>query len=132
MTALNESPYLPRPRLVLAHPDSGYASSVCRFYRRLGWETHLAHSAHEVRSLVRRWSPEVVVLSIDLPDESGWLTCGKLRQENPELKVILVADRSTPRNRHFASFVGAAGLVQTEAGVQTLAEEVGEVLAATT
>jgi DNA-binding NarL/FixJ family response regulator len=132
MTALNESPCLSRPRLVLAHSDPGYAGSVCRFYRRLGWETHLASSAHEVRSLARRLSPEVVVLSTELPDESGWLTCDKLLHENPELKVVLVANRSTPRNRHFASFVGAAALVHEEAGVQTLADEVGEVLAATT
>jgi DNA-binding response OmpR family regulator len=128
MTALNESPFLHRPRLVMAHTNPGFAGSVCRYYRRRGWETHVAGSAHEVRLLARRLSPEVIVLGTDLPDESGWLTCGKLIHENPEQKVVLVADRSTPRNRHFAAFVGAAALVHEEAGVQGLAEHVGGIL----
>lgn len=124
MTARKEEPGFSRPHLVLAHPNAAYAASVCRYYGRLGWETHLASSAHDARRLAEQLSPDVVVLGTDLPDESGWLTCGKLLQEYPGQKVVLVAGRSTPENRHFAAFVGAIALVQEEAGVQALAEEI--------
>jgi DNA-binding NarL/FixJ family response regulator len=114
-----------RPRLVLAHRRADYASSVCRFYGRLGWETHRAASAREARTLARCLAPAVVVLGTDLPDESGWLTCEKLLHERPGQKVVLVADRLTPATRQFAAFVGAAALIREEAGVEALADEVG-------
>src|SRR5262249_51827815 len=132
MTALQAKPFVNRPHLVLAHPNAGYAGSICRYYRRMGWETHLARSAQEARVLARELAPAVVVLSTDLPDESGWLTCDKLLHERPGQKVVLVTARSTPANRHFAQFVGAAALVQEEAGMQALAQEIGGVPALAT
>lgn len=125
MNALKEKQLIPRPQLVLAHANAGYAKSVGRYYQRLGWETHLATSALEARRMVRELTPEVVVLGTDLPDESGWLTCDKLLDENPEQKIVLVTDQSTPANRRFANFVGATALVNEEGGVQALADEVG-------
>ena len=128
MTALTDRKLITRPQLVVAHPNAGYAKSVSHYYHRLGWDSHLASSGLEARQLVRELSPAVVVLGTDWPGESGWLTCGKLLDEHPELKVVLVTERSTPINRRFASFLGAAALVNEEGGVHTLAEEVGTVV----
>jgi DNA-binding NarL/FixJ family response regulator len=111
--------------MVLAHGRSEYADAICRHYGRLGWETHRANSAQHARTLARQLAPAVVVLGIELPDESGWLTCDKLLLERPKQKVVLVADRSTPTSRRFAQFVGASALIHEEAGVEALAEEVG-------
>ena len=128
MTALTDRKLITRPQLVVAHANAGYAKSVSRYYHRLGWDSHLASSAPEVRQLVRELSPAVVVLGTDWPGESGWLTCGKLLDEHPDLKVVLVTEHSTPANHRFACFLGAAALVNEESGVHTLAEEVGTVV----
>jgi CheY-like chemotaxis protein len=123
MTANLEQSRLCRPRLVLAHPDAAQARTMSRYFHRLGWETHLATSAAQVRLLVRQLDPGAVILSTELHDESGWLTCDKLLLENPQQRVILIAGQSDSTNRHFASFVGAAAIVHEDAGLQALAEE---------
>lgn len=128
MTALTDRKLITRPQLVVAHANAGYAQLVGRHYHHLGWDSHLASSGSEVRQLVRELSPAVVVLGTDWPGESGWLTCGKLLDEHPDLKVVLVTGRSTPANCRFARFVGAAAIVNEEDGVRTLAEEVGTVV----
>jgi ActR/RegA family two-component response regulator len=113
-----------RPLLVLAYGDSTYASLAGRSFRRLGWEVHLASSGTEARRLARTLSPIVVVLDTDLADESGWLTCDKLKRERPGQKVVLVSPNPTEECRRQAEFVGAAALVCRGGGVHTLIEEV--------
>src|SRR3954447_4782484 len=83
MIARTQKPMSFRPRLVLAYADSAHAALSCRHLRRQGWEVHLASSGFEARRLVRLLAPQVVVLDTDLREESGWLTCAKLKLENP-------------------------------------------------
>jgi CheY-like chemotaxis protein len=113
-----------RPRLVLAHTEAVYAALASRYFRRLGWDVHLAGTGLEARHLVRVLAPDVVVLDVRLPDESGWLSCSKLVREHPGLKVVLVGTSVTPENHRFAAFVGAAALVSQDEGVQALIEEI--------
>ena len=47
-------------------------------------------SAH----LTKKLAPAVVVLDVDLADESGWLVCDKLNREHSGPKVILVTATS--------------------------------------
>jgi DNA-binding NarL/FixJ family response regulator len=124
MTALTENANVLRPVLLVAHPNAQYTEMVCRHFGRRGWVTEQAGSGKDVRARVRELAPAVIVLATDLPDESGWLICNKLIQENPDQRVILVARHWTAENRHFADFVKAAGLVHEEAGIQALAEAI--------
>lgn len=119
----------PRPRIVFAHQRSAYADAISRHYGRLGWDTHEARSAWEARDLALKLSPAAVVLGVDLPDESGWLTCEKILLDRPKQRVVLVTNGSTPTNRCFAAFVGAAALVHEDAGIEALAEQIGSRLA---
>src|SRR5436190_19246488 len=90
------------PRLVLGHTDGDYVKTVSRHFRLLGWEVHVARTAAAARRLVRALDPMVVVLSTELPDESGWLTCTKLLQEQPERTIVLVSSQVTSEDHSFA------------------------------
>jgi CheY-like chemotaxis protein len=107
--------------MVFAYADSTHAVLCCRQLRRLGWEVHLTRSGPEARRLARSLQPATVVLDIDLHDESGWLTCAKLTQEQPNLRVVLVtgatmSDLSCQRAHH----AGAATLVHRTDGATAL------------
>jgi DNA-binding response OmpR family regulator len=110
--------------MVLAYADSQYAALCCRQLRRLGWEVHLANRGSDARRLAQALRPSVVVIDIELHDESGWLTCDKLRREVPGQKVVLVSRQSTPEDRRLAGFVGAAALVSRASGTTALVDEV--------
>jgi len=115
-----------RPCLILAHADPAYAAQVVRAFRRHGWDVYPAQDGPEVRRLARMLEPQLVVLQTDLPEESGWLTCEKLTGEWPDCKVVLVAAEPTPSRGAFASFVGAAALVDRKDGLAALLGRVRE------
>jgi DNA-binding response OmpR family regulator len=105
-----------RPCVVLAHADASYAAQTARRLRQLGWDVHRAGAGAEVRRLARLLDPQVIVLDIDLLEESGWLTCAKLTGERPGSKVVLVGEPND-RNREMAHFVGACALVRRDDGL---------------
>jgi DNA-binding response OmpR family regulator len=114
------------PCLVLAHADIGFAARVSRQFRLLGWDVYLARTGAEVRRLTQKLAPAVVVLDIDLADESGWLLCDKLSREEPAPKVVLLGECRTPEQERLASFVGAAALIRQQDCVSVLVNEVLE------
>jgi ActR/RegA family two-component response regulator len=126
MSNVQELHGLPRPVLVLAHPNAKYRATVSRSFRRLKWSIATAESALDVRRLARLHSADVVVLAADLAAESGWLTCEKLRGELPGAKVVLVADEPSADLERFAQFVGATALVSIDHGPAALLDLVGE------
>lgn len=113
-----------KPLMVLAHPDEAFSASARGHFRRLGWEVHLAISGGEARRLAQALNPDVVLLGVDWPGESGWLICDKLNREHPGRRVVLVAGRIEPEMNQFADFVGASGIVGEQDGMQMLVDEV--------
>jgi len=111
-----------QPCLVLAHPDSAYAAAISQVFRRQGWDIYLARSGLEVRRLAWLLQAHLVVLSVSQPDESGFLTCAKLLQELPRLKVVLICSPSMPHEQDddLATFVGASALCNEQEGADLL------------
>lgn len=117
-----QSEYSNRPRLLLAYADAAYASECGRFFRRLGWEVQMVATGAEVLFLANEYRPDVVVLEAELLDESGWVTSSKVSQENPDLRIILVAEEGDLQHRLDA--VGAEQLVRPSGGAEELAQVV--------
>jgi DNA-binding response OmpR family regulator len=110
--------------LVLAHADIGFAARASRQFRLSGWEVYLARTGAEARRLTEKLAPAVVVLDVDLADESGWLVCDKINRERSGQRVILIAADPTPEHERLASFVGAAALIWQQDGIPALVQEV--------
>jgi DNA-binding response OmpR family regulator len=107
-------------RIVFGHPDALLRAEAGYQLCRLGWETHTAATGSEVRRLARRWRPDVVILSTEFWEESGWLTCAKLCYEQPGQKIILLEPDLTPARRRFARFTGAAQVISQRRGLAEL------------
>jgi DNA-binding NarL/FixJ family response regulator len=80
-----------------------------------------------VRALAAELLPSLVVLDAELPEESGWLTCAKLKQEQPDLKVVLLVDQVNLSSHAFGYFAGASALVLRNDGLHALVEEARDV-----
>jgi DNA-binding response OmpR family regulator len=99
------------PRLVVG--GWAFAARLAAHLRDLGWDVHTATDAAEVRRLAHRKKPYAVLLPVEAMDESGYLTCAKLRQCLPRVKVVLVGRERTAEAERFAGFVGAAFATDT-------------------
>jgi hypothetical protein len=109
--------------VVVAHPNSWYATRACRALRQLGWDVCSAATGAEVRRLVRKLRPAAVILSTYLADESGWLTCSKLMRQQGGLQVFLIEPKPTSEHCRFADFVGAAGLIDEYENLEAVIED---------
>jgi DNA-binding response OmpR family regulator len=123
MTVERKSNTTTSPCLILAHADAAYEAEVARSFRRLGWDVYFARTGPEVRRLVPLLEADLVILDAELPQESGWLTCEKLRAEHPLVKTILVTAEPGPLNQSFAAFVGASALIRHADGLTPLVDE---------
>ncbi len=119
----NETNEVCSPCLILAHPHAGPQALLARGFRRLGWDVYLARSGPEARRLAHLLAADMVILHVDLPEESGWLTCDKLVREQPLTSVILISDDVSARNQELAGFVGARALVDRAEGMLPLVED---------
>jgi DNA-binding response OmpR family regulator len=114
-------------RIVFGHPNALLRAEVGYQLCRLGWETHTAATGPEVRRLARHWRPEVVILTNDFPEESGWLTCAKLCHERPGQPIILLESEWTRPDRRFARFAGATRVISERRGLAELVDAVTSV-----
>jgi DNA-binding response OmpR family regulator len=113
-----------RERVVLALNDTVLAAWIARQLRRLGWAVHSTQSGEEARRLRREHSPQVVVLDIQLKDQTGWLTCEKILRDDPTLKVILFSSQSEINGEAFAEFLGSAKWIPQDQGSQAVINEI--------
>jgi DNA-binding response OmpR family regulator len=118
--AANDSNLYYRPCLVVANTDPRCALETRRSFRRLGWDVYLAQTGPEARRLSRMLEADLVVLDVDLHDESGFLTCAKLLHERPRIAVVLVGADPTEQGRQLAGFVGARVLLAMSADLAAL------------
>jgi DNA-binding response OmpR family regulator len=113
-----------RPLLILAYKNSAHAARCGRYFRRLGWEVRLVATAAEARRLCSVCTPGAVILDIDLPDESGWLTCAKMTRDDIDLRVILLAEQRPLDYSERLAKVQAAALVTRHDSMDVVAEAV--------
>jgi CheY-like chemotaxis protein len=108
-----------RPRLLLVYADSVHAVRCSRYFRRHGWDVHMAASGDEALDLIDSLAPAAVVLDAELPKENAWEISSRIAKEYPQLNVVLMADDCATSN---ARPVGAA-VVARRSGIEGLAEQ---------
>src|SRR5438093_2477637 len=89
-------------------------AKVAERFRKLGWEVFTVTTDHDVHAAAAETDPHAILLPEDAGDESGYLACAKLRQTQPDLKVVVVGAERTPERERFAEFVGASFVTEAD------------------
>ena len=111
-----------RPLMLLGYVDSAHAALCGRHFRRLGWEVHLVSSAAEAYRFLLTNSPRAIVLDTELPDETGWLACAKLRLEDTNSRLFLLAPQRTPQGMNQIGQIRVAGLASRQDTLEDFSE----------
>lgn len=77
-------------KILLIENDSAFAAEVSEALERSGFDVRATGDGKDGLDLAREWAPEAVVLCVELPGMSGYLTCQKLKRDDALKGIPLV------------------------------------------
>lgn len=69
------------------------------FLAELGHEVRGAPDAETMDEILAVWSPDVMVLDVNLPGEDGHSVCSRLRQARPNVGIVMLTARASAGDR---------------------------------
>ncbi|HET7824582.1 MAG TPA: response regulator [Anaeromyxobacter sp.] len=84
-------------KILLIENDSSFAAGISESLETSGFEVRVTGDGKEGLDLAREWSPEAVVLCVELPGMSGYLVCQKLKKDDAlkALPLVLTSAEAT-------------------------------------
>ncbi|HEX5318614.1 MAG TPA: response regulator transcription factor [Stellaceae bacterium] len=93
------------------------------------YQVQEAASGREALGVFREYQPELVMLDLSMPGIGGLEVIGRLRTENPAVRVLVLSMHREPIYARRALQAGAAGFMSKNAPADRLLEAVGRVAA---
>jgi len=106
--------------IIIAHPDPEVRKNGANRLRECGWKVISVDNSGLLHSRIASWPHSLILLATDMPDESGWLTCHKIRKCKPHVTVFLIHDKTDEADQSLADFVGASGIFTFDEMVEKL------------
>jgi DNA-binding NtrC family response regulator len=98
-------------RSVLIVDDEIGARESLKMILKNDYEVSLARNAEEAFSKIKEHSPDVILLDIILPDLDGLKVLERIKQNDPNIIVIMVTATTTVKTALEAKKLGAYGYV---------------------
>ena len=93
--------------LLLIDDDLELCDLLSRWLSQEGFVVAASHDGQQARQQLQANSPDAVILDVMLPDGSGLELLKQLRQEHPELPVLMLSARGEPLDRILGLELGA-------------------------
>ena len=118
---------LTAPKLVIGLIHGELARGLQLHFKAAGWRVCSADTAAELRDKALGSQAAAIVLPASVcGGESGYLTCAKLVQSLPNVRVVMVGPEGK-RHARFATFAGAAAYLPDTATTAELVKQIGPV-----
>ncbi len=117
-----------RSRILLVEDDELLLEVMAEALKRAGHSFTTARTGDEAVEQAYRLRPEIVLLDIDLPGQSGYLVAAKLKVTNPSPKVIFVTALPRGQSDRVAAFLGVDGILHKPFTMQKLLSSVERML----
>lgn len=88
-----------------------------------------AHTGAEVLELTQRLHPEVVLLDVRMPDQDGMTCLGQLREQSPNLPVVMFSCSANPTYVARSVALGASGYLTKSVDESELVSSIRQVAA---
>ena len=97
------------PKVLVVEDDPDHLDIMTTALRHQGFDVSVAVNGVEgvERALAER--PDVVLMDASLPMMDGWTATASIKQQAPELCVLMVTAHALPEHRQMAMAVGCDG-----------------------
>ena len=93
--------------LLLIDDDIELCELLVNWLTQEGFQVSACHDGHSARRALASQTPDAVVLDVMLPDGSGLELLKQLRNDHPELPVLMLSARGEPLDRILGLELGA-------------------------
>lgn len=96
-------------KILIAEDDRDIAELIAHYFRKAGWDPHLASAGDEALAYARRQPVDVIILDVMLPGMSGLEVCRALRSDKATaaVPIIMLTARAEEADRVIGLDLGA-------------------------
>lgn len=117
----------PVKRILVVDDDPGVRESLLVVLREEGFAALTAGSGLEALALAATTPPDLVLLDLNMPDQSGWDTFEGITSQSPLLPVIVITGR--PNQLFTAANAGVGALLEKPLDILILLKMIKTLLA---
>jgi len=120
---------VPATRILVVDDDAAFRQRVHAFFAREA-DMEVVAEASDGEEAIRKaqeLKPDVVLMDVRMPGLNGVSATRKLREEMPEVKVIMLSVFDLPEYREAAMVSGASGYVVKKSMIEALIPEIRRV-----
>jgi DNA-binding response OmpR family regulator len=101
----------PANRVLVVENDLDQRTRIARFLAKNGYEFRLVASGEQALQAAIDFLPTIVLMSVSVPNQDGWLVCCKLKLGHAPPRIILITKTLADAAQRFADFVGAEAIL---------------------
>jgi DNA-binding response OmpR family regulator len=106
--------------ILIVEDDAVILETLAYNLGRYGFGVHKATDAPEALKLARRLRPDLILLDLMLPGESGIQVCEKIRREDREVVIVMITARDQEEDKVEGFEAGADDYVTKPLGMKEL------------
>lgn len=88
-----------KERIYLADDEKNIRDLMFAFLIEEGFDVSIFSTGDDLMQACAKQMPDLVILDIMMPGTDGLSTCSKLRNQNPDLPIIIVSAKDSPYDR---------------------------------
>jgi DNA-binding response OmpR family regulator len=106
--------------ILLVEDDAVILNTLAYNLSRQGFSVHKATSGAEALKLARKLRPDLILLDVMLPGESGIRVCEKIREDDQEVVIVMVTAKDAEEDKVQGFEAGADDYVTKPFGMKEL------------
>src|ERR687889_2087392 len=110
--------------ILIVEDDAVILDTLAYNLSRQGFGVQKATNGTEALKLVRKHRPDLILLDVMLPGESGIRVCERIREEDQEVVIVMVTAKDTEEDKVSGFEAGADDYVTKPFGIKELVARV--------
>lgn len=111
--------------VLIVEDDAVILNTLSYNLSRQGYGVHSATTGSEALKLARQLRPDLILLDIMLPGESGLDVCGRIREEDREVVIVMITAKDAEDDKVRGFEAGADDYVTKPFGMKELTARIG-------
>ena len=108
--------------ILIIDDDCNNVTAVKEVLEKAGFSVRYAHTAEEGLQRIKEKTPDLILLDLVLPDESGFKACHQIKEisETKDTPIIAISLKTEEIDKHIAAKCGIADYLEKPLNYQKL------------